>query len=280
MSFFMKRKFISALLAAAVIGTSVPVPASEVRVGELEVNTAYNVLSSSDSVLLEKASYSAGDVVQFSVTQSDAVVSAESTSGAVEVTALGNGEYMFFMPDSDVIVNAQAAATPVETSAPSLTKADAGVYVWSDALPMTAKQAETDLESDVVLSLFPGFPKAASVDSYMQRISAINDEQKAKENDLTFDIHDGLYTAANGDARIFVGGHYLAGGWITVVDSGVSHVYYADSEGLLVYGWAQSAAGYRYFDPSSYEMKTGFAVVDGLDHFFHENGIMAVDQGL
>lgn len=102
-------------------------------------------------------------------------------------------------------------------------------------------------------------------------------------------MKDGLHTIAPGKVRAYLGGRYFIDGGFALDGK----VYYADENGLLISGWLKTLGdasitdansvindnkfSFRFFSRASYEMITGRKKIEGLWHYFRENGIMARD---
>ena len=92
-------------------------------------------------------------------------------------------------------------------------------------------------------------------------------------------IPDGLTLLPDGRARIYKDGYYFLDGSVAL--DGVR--YYADVDGYLVSGWMKTkvtgsdypmdsmrgdAFSYRYCDPETFQLLSGYQVIDGIPHHF------------
>ena len=105
-------------------------------------------------------------------------------------------------------------------------------------------------------------------------------------------MKDGLHTIAPGKVRAYLGGKYFIDGGFALDGK----IYYADEEGMLISGWLKTLGdasvtdansvvndykfSFRFFDRASYEMQTGYKMIDGLWHYFQENGMMVRDRSV
>lgn len=99
-------------------------------------------------------------------------------------------------------------------------------------------------------------------------------------------MKDGLHTISPGKVRAYKGGRYFIDGGFALDGK----LYYADENGFLVAGWLKTLSdssvsdassvindknfGFRFYDRDSYVMQTGHIRIDGLWHYFNENGVM------
>ena len=113
---------------------------------------------------------------------------------------------------------------------------------------------------------------------------------KSRSTTVDSSMSDGLHTISSGKVRIYKDGRYFINGGIALD----GQTYYADENGYLIGGWLKTimdssnsdyqnekndmAFSFRYFDRSSYKMQTGLVKVDGLWHYFNDNGAMIVNK--
>ena len=119
-----------------------------------------------------------------------------------------------------------------------------------------------------------------------QKRSAYHDYRRMSQS-TDSSMSDGLHTGPKG-VRAYKSGKYFIDGAFTL--NGAR--YYADENGYLVGGWLKTlqqdyegvlpvntsrlAHMYRYYDPQTHKLVTGLNTIDGILHYFDNNGVMYV----
>ena len=245
-----------------------------------------SITAENASVMIERDRYIPGETVSFSVLpDSGKKISDVKTVSANEctLTEIMDDVYSFVMPENDVFFYVY---TEDETGSFFLLD---GRYIWNGNREGINKQAEAYFDSDVIDYLFYEEPLffSSSEYPYMTDLKYGSQDTGMTKGESLYSVPDGIYSSISGTSVIIADGAVVSGP-VVIMYEDCTKSYYADPSGRLMSGWlclsTLNLVGfndediYEYYDPETKERVSGFVEIDGIQHYFDENGHLLIDK--